>query len=334
MSAATKSLIQNPKSFMKRLRYRLEAAVCSGFAWLVPRLSRERCVRLANFLGEMGYRLDGRSRAVGMANLQCAFGDALSLERRTEVLRQSYRNFARTMVDLFWTPAFRQPENARWIRTHGWSEAQDRVRREKRGIVYLGLHAGNWEWGSIACGMHTKGTLAVAEHFKNRMLDPIFTGLREVSGQTIIPQENSMLRMLRAVKRGGGAAFLADLTVPPSQAATVVRAFGLEMSASILHAVLVQRGNALVGVVRNVFSPDGSVDSHITILDFSAETLLREIAQACWDVYEPDLRGEPGQWMWFYKHFRYRPRDADRPYPFYANISGAYEKMRKREVIK
>ena len=45
--------------------------------------------------------------------------------------------------------------------------------------------------------------------------------------------------------------------------------------------------------------------------------------------FEPRLRKDPGLWMWPYKHFRYKPRDADRPYPFYANESGAFEKLRR-----
>jgi len=145
----------------------------------------------------------------------------------------------------------------------------------------------------------------------------------------IIPQENAMLRMMRAVKRGGFTGLLADLSVRPSQAATIVRAFGLEMSASILHAVLVERANALVACVDSFPRADGSCDVSVSVLEIPEGATRREIAQACWDYYEPRLRREPGTWMWPYKHFRYKPRDAGRVYPFYANESGAFEKLRR-----
>ena len=171
--------------------------------------------------------------------------------------------------------------------------------------------------------------MAVAEQFRNPALAPIVTRAREVSGMQIIPQENAMLKMLRAVKRGARVGFLADLSVHPAQSATIVRAYGLEMSASILHAVLAQRADALIACIDTKPNPDGSCDARVSVLDVPAGATLRQIAQACWDHFEPGLIENPGMWMWPYKHFRYKPRDADRAYPFYANESGAFEKLRR-----
>ena len=312
----------------KELRFRIEAAGCRLLARWIPRLSRDRCVRLANALGELAFRFDRRGRAVAMANVECALGPELSQAQRREIVRASYRNFVRTMLDLFWSPALARPENRHYLRLHGWEVLNDRAARERRGVVYVSLHAANWEWSSLACGFGGPGAIAVAEHFKNPGLEAIFKSLREVTGQTIIPQENSMLRMLRAVKRGGRTAFLCDLSVNPAQAATIVHAFGLEMSASILHAVLAQRAGAIIACVDTYPQRDGSCEARVSILECPPAATLHEIAQACWDHYEPSLRREPGLWLWSYKHFRYRPRDAKAAYPFYANEWDAFDRLR------
>lgn len=301
-------------------------------AWGIPRLSRSQCVRLANTIGELGYRFDRRGRAVALSNVECAFGDRFTREHRELIVRDSYRNFVRAMLDLFWSPALARPENRHWLRLKGWDEVKERGAREKRGVVYVSLHAGNWEWANLACGFAGAEAMAVAEQFRNPALAPIVTRAREVSGMQIISQENAMLRMLRAVKRGARAGFLADLSVHPAQAATIVRIFGMEVSASILHAVLADRGNALIACIDTKPQPDGSCDASVTILDVPAEATHREVAQACWDYFEPRLRENPGLWMWPYKHFRYRPKGAQRPYPFYANESGAFEKLRRNSV--
>jgi hypothetical protein len=70
----------------------------------------------------------------------------------------------------------------------------------------------------------------------------------------------------------------------------------------------------------------------VRILEYPADATLREIAQACWDYFEPRLLREPGLWMWPYKHFRYKPRGTTDAYPFYANESGAFEKLRRKEL--
>ncbi len=313
-------------SLWKKFRFKLEAVALRLLAWGIPKLSRLSCVHLANAIGELAARLDRRGRAVAHANVQCAFPEKNPAERE-EIVRASYRNFVRAMIDLFWAPRV----TAAHIRVHGYEAVKERAERENRGILYISLHAGNWEWANLACGLAGMPSIAVAEHFANPAIAPIITRLREATGQQIIPQENSMLRMMRTVKRGGRAGFLCDLGVHPAQAATIVRIFGMEISASTIHAVLAERANALLVALHTMPQPDGTCDVRAVEIDLPADLPPHEIAQRCWDHFEPRLRRNPGLWMWPYKHFRYRPRNTEREYPFYANESGAFEKLRRKE---
>jgi lauroyl/myristoyl acyltransferase len=175
--------------------------------------------------------------------------------------------------------------------------------------VWLGVHHGNFEWGSLACGFYGFANTAVAENFKNPRLSAIFSELRQVSGHTIIPQENSMLRLLKAVKRGGATEMLVDLTLHPTQAATVIEAFGMKMCVTMLHAVLAQRIGALLVPFETEPLPDGRcrVIAHEPV-EWPAGASVQEIAQRCWDRFEPIIRARPEQWLWPYKHFRYARR--------------------------
>ena len=318
-------------SLWKKLRHRIEAAALRFFAWLIPRLSRQSCVRLANALGEIGSRLDRRGRAVALGNVRCALGGSLSDAEQLDVVRASYRNFARTMLDLFWAPALARPENRHWLRIHFDPAAAAALTRS--GGVLLTLHYGNWEYASLAGAWAGYPALCVAEEFKNAALTPIMTALRQTSGQTIIPQDKSMLRMLRAVKRGGFAALLTDLTLKPGQASTIIRAFGMEMCVSMMHAVLAQRGGARIVPAITTPDPDGGCTVRFCApLEVSEGCTTRQIAQQCWDFYEPTIRAKPALWLWPYKHFRYKPRGAEHEYPFYSNESGAFEKLRRKEL--
>ena len=313
----------------KKYRHRIEAAACRLFAWWIPQLSRDFCVRFANGLGEIGFLLDHKGRAVALSNVECALGPEITPERRREIVRASYRNFARSMVDLFWSPALVRPENRHWLRTTGWGHLREQLGREGRGAVLLTLHFGNWEWASLASGHDRLNGLAVAEKFKNPVLETLFKSLREANGQNIIPQEKSMLRMLREVKRAGAVAFLADLTVPPDQASAVVRAFALEMCVSVLHGVLALRGDALVVPAVCVPEADGSsLLRAFPPLEIPPNATVATVAQMCWDFYEPMIRANPGLWLWPYKHFRYVPRNPPVPYPFYAQEWDAFDKLR------
>src|SRR5207237_9748266 len=52
----------------------------------------------------------------------------------------------------------------------------------------------------------------------------------------------------------------------------------------------------------------------------------QQIAHACWDSFEPYVQKNPAPWLWMYKHWRYKPATADRPYPFYARPHRRFDK--------
>ena len=305
-------------SFWKQLRYRLEWLACAALATGIPRLPRRGCVALANGLGAAAYFLDSRGQRIALANLACIFPERPEPERR-RIARLSYQNFARTMLDLFWSPRL-TPENWRqYLEVEGDLET---FRREcgEHGAVSMCIHWGNFEWSSHAVGFLGVPTLIVAEPFKNPSLSRVFNDAREVSGHTIIPQENSMIRLLKVVKRKGAAGMLVDLTLQPEQAAVPIDTFGRKMCVTFLHAVLAQRGGARMFPVDGIPLPDGRCRVVINpALQIPPGASLQEIAQACWDFYESRIREHPELYLWAYKHWRYRPNDAaPELYPFYA----------------
>jgi lauroyl/myristoyl acyltransferase len=316
-------------SSWKRLRHRLEELACRALAATIPRLPRAAVLWLAQTLGSIAFYLDARGRRVARENLTCVFGARFSARQRDALARASYANFARTMLDLFWAARLGADDWHRWMRVEGFAEIRQRLDREKRGAVFLCVHQGNWEWASLAAGFLGFHNVVVAETFKNPRLTEIFRARRQHSGQTLIDQQGSLLKMLRQVKHGGCTGMLIDLNLRPDQAATVVTAFGgLKMCVPLLHAALAQRGGALLVPVETRPQGDGTV--HITAhppLEVPTGASLAQIAQRCWDAFEPVLRTRPEEYLWPYKHFRYRPRGTTQSYPGYANESGKFERL-------
>jgi KDO2-lipid IV(A) lauroyltransferase len=318
----------------KRFRYRLEEMGCRILAAIVPRLPRGACVLLAEMIGRLACRVDTRGRNVALGNLECVFGDSLTPGQRHEIVRHSYQNFARTMLDLFWAARLNDTNWQEWMKPEGFEEVRERLAKDGRGTIFMCVHQGNWEWASLACGYLGFGNVVVAENFKNPRLTEIFRSRRQHSGQTLIDQENSLLKMLRIVKRGGATGMLIDLNLPPTQAATVIEAFGpdgLKMCVPVLHAVLAQRAGALLVPVETRPEADGvcRIIAHPTV-EVPPNASLAEIAQRCWETFEPIIRARPESYLWAYKHFRYRPRGVPPGrYPAYSNESGKFDKLLK-----
>jgi lauroyl/myristoyl acyltransferase len=120
---------------------------------------------------------------------------------------------------------------------------------------------------------------------------------------------------------------LVDLTVSPKQGAVVIDCFGLKTSVTSAHAWLSQQTGAALIPAHCEPLPDGRyrVVIHKTIA--VAGATHQQIAQACWNSFEPYVRNYPAPWLWMYKHWRYKPIKPDRPYPFYAQSWQGFERL-------
>jgi lauroyl/myristoyl acyltransferase len=237
------------------------------------------------------------------------------------------------MVDLFWSPRL-TPLNFLWyIELQNFEETM-RGTGPERSMIIACYHYSNFEWLSLACGfLELKGTI-ISQEFKNSSLDPIFKNLREQSGHELIPRERGIVRLYKVLRRKGRTALLVDLTVPPSQGAVAIDCFGLKTSVTSAHAWLNERTGVPIIPAHCEPLPNGRyrLVFHPKITNTDGMT-YQQIAQACWNSFEPYVRKNPAPWLWMYKHWRYLPEHVDRPYPFYANLYRPFEDMLKCETV-
>ena len=315
------------RSRWKRIRYRLEWLGLVLATKLIPLCSRRVCCHIAQTAGALLSFVDRDRYQIALSNLEVAFGGAFSLEQRRKMARESFQHFARTMIDLFWSPRLTQENFSQFIELQNFGETA-RDTGPERSLMIACYHYSNFEWLSLACGfLDLKGTI-ISQEFKNPSLDPIFKKLREQSGHELVPRDRGIMRLYKVLRRKGRTALLVDLTVPPSQGAVAVNCFGLKTSITSAHAWLHERTGVPIvpahceplanGRYRLVFHPK---------IANTADMTHQEIAQACWNSFEPYVRKNPAPWLWMYKHWRYRPANPDRPYPFYANFYRPFENM-------
>jgi KDO2-lipid IV(A) lauroyltransferase len=319
------------RSRWKRIRYRLEWIGLLLATKLIPLCSRRVCYHLARTAGALLSFLDQHRYRVAVNNLEVAFGDRFTPHERRKIARESFQHFARTMVDLLWSPRVTRKNFARYIEWENFEETA-RDTGPERSLIIACYHYSNFEWLSLACGfLDLKGTI-ISQEFKNSLLDPIFKKLREQCGHELVPRERGIIRLYKVLRRKGRTALLVDLTVPPVRGAVAIDCFGLKTSVTSAHAWLNEQTGVpiipahceplLDGRYRLIFHPK---------IERTAEITHQQIAQACWNSFEPYVRRNPAPWLWMYKHWRYLPANPDRPYPFYANFYRPFEDLLQQD---
>jgi KDO2-lipid IV(A) lauroyltransferase len=311
---------------IKRVRYWFEFVFIALFARIVPLLPLRLLHGLASLLGWLVYHLDRRSRLVALANLEAAFGNQYTLKERERIARQSVQAFGRSFLELFWSPRLNGQNIHRYVRFADEKRFEAMLStKQEQPVIGTTIHFGNFEWGSALFGFRGYDGYVLMQRFKNDRLTALFQSFREVSGQKSVTQEQSMIRFFKALKRGIPVGILIDLTLKMSDPGLILRAFGLCMRTTMMHTVLQERTKQRIFPFITVADAQGYTVHLLDFIEFSASASRDEIAQTCWNRFEPFIRQHPEQWLWSYKHWRYRPPVDGERYPFYANQSELFD---------
>lgn len=297
---------------------------------IVPLLSRKACYRLAGVAGALAAQLDRASRRVALANLAAAFGDEFSPTRRAQIVRESYQGFARTMLDLFWSPRLTSENFRDYIEFEGLEQMRLDA-GPARSCMVGAFHYGNFEWLSLACAWSGFEGYIATQEFKNPLLDNFFANLREQSGHKTVPRAGAIVRLYKILRRQGRIALLVDTTLPPHHPTVVIECFGLKTMITVAHAWLQERTDTPLIPMYCQPLPGGRYRVvALPKVELRAGATHQEIAQACWDAFEPVVRQNPAPWLWMYKHWRYKPPGTQQAYPFYAQESLEFDQIAAR----
>lgn len=327
MSTVT-TFFQPTNAKVKNLRYFCETFLVSSAAWLLPRFPRSVILAMSKGVGFAAYYLDVKGRKTALENLRVAFQDEYTVADRQRIARQSYQTFARTFLDLFWASSLTKETWQQHI-TIQMCDAQAEQQARETGAVWVTPHFGNFEFVSLIWGFRGIQFTVVAQDFDNASLTALFKRLREHSGHTVIPQENAMLKLMKALKRKGHAGMLTDLNISPGKAATAIRCFGLLTCVPTLHVELAMRLGLSVMTGVCLPLPDGRYEVSIfEALRPQPEDDITILTQRVWDHFEKAIRKNPECWLWMYKHWRYLPSRGVYPaYPAYAKPSRRFTAM-------
>jgi KDO2-lipid IV(A) lauroyltransferase len=292
---------------MKRLKHKFEAILARLGARLVQFLSLEQAQALARFIGRWAYRL-GVARRTAFENLKLAFPEKTEAERRA-IARESYEQFATTMIELARMPAMDPAEIEAMFEFEN-IEVFETLKSQKRGAVCLSAHYGNWEW--MGAALIKKGmpmTFMIGTQ-SNPEVDALFNEHRAKVGIRFV-RIIAIRDVIRALKSGDFMAVLGDQD--GDKWGKITRFFGAEVSTHHFWLAPGLRTGAafLFGVPLRLGPRRHRVKVHL--LPEPPEGLGEEEQsafrlQAYNDLLEAAIREHPGMWLWMHHRFLSKAR--------------------------
>lgn len=263
---------------------------------------------IARRAGDFFYVFAPKRRKVGLENLEHAYASALTKVEKKAVLRESFRNTALSILELFiLEKTLKNPEQ------HFSIQGEENLQKALsygKGVVLITSHLGSWEFLAFLFYLTGIPCSPVVKDIKNPYLNKAVDGLRRKMALTPIPKKNAARPILSELKKNHVVAILIDQWAGPE--GIWVDFFGRPTSTTSLPARLAKKtGCALLPAyclrrkngtyTIEVQPPIQLLESNVRWEQDLTERLNQELADK--------VRLHPGQWSWAHRRWKPKPEN-------------------------
>jgi lauroyl/myristoyl acyltransferase len=230
--------------------------------------------------------------------------------------RRSFRNFGKYVVDfIHFLDA--TPEEVRRRIVFEDLERIDQVMAEKRGVIFITLHFGNWDMGAAGLAAYGYPVNVIAETFAYPRMNALVQGSRRHLGMKVIPTQKVGPGIIRALRRGEILALLIDVPEPGGTVSVDFFGAPIEVPAGPARIALRTGARAMPAVLLRV---RGEEDKIRPLVDFDLkyektgdeEEDVRRLTQQIMSSLERLIRHDPDQWFIFHPLWN-RPAKVPQP---------------------
>ena len=306
------------------VRYRIEAAGIALAAAVIPMLPRDLAMGVGRMLGLLAFALLAHDRKVAYANLDIILGDTKSRREKRRIVRGVFQNAGRNMAGLFWAPRYSAQNIRQYVEVDEANRAWfQQIQDRGKGVIFVTPHYGDWELMSLAAGFLGAPYTTVMEGTRNPAIAETIGRLRSLSGHTTVQPRFAVVKLFKAVSRGGTVGILIDVNARRGRGGVWLDFFGLPVFNTAAVAELAMRTGATIVFaaahplpgrrIRIQFGPEIPVD-HTA----NHEKDVLTTSQHCLDECAKLIRAHPDPWLWTLKRWKRRPSPELGRYPFYS----------------
>jgi KDO2-lipid IV(A) lauroyltransferase len=286
------------------VRHRIEYAFFRAARRGLLAMPFARVRRFGHGLGSVAHALLPGKRRLALGNLARAFPEKSEAERG-EIARQAFRIFGATCCEMVATEGFSPADIEQRFHATGWEHLEEAVALG-RGVCITSAHLGRWELGALYVAMRLGSLHTVVRPLDNPLVSADVERSRARFGNTLIPKQGAVRRMLSVLRARGTLAVIVDQRVRES-AGILVPFFGHPAWTSpVLAAVSLRTGAPVVPVFCTA---EGAEDFHVRVLpaihpEGEGKEAEASLTERYLEVVEQEVRADPAQWLWMHNRWK------------------------------
>lgn len=283
-------------------------AIARAF-YLIGLIPSKAAIALASILGRIWFAFDRRHRQVALFNLTRAFGSRMAPGQIRTMARHVFSNLVMLIFEIGWSLHMKDADLRKHFRFHGMGHLQTAL-QQKKGVLILTAHIGNWELLIDAAGRIGMPISAIYRPLEFGPLDRFFIDLRSRSGASLFSKKNAMRKVMRSLKSNALIGVLLDQNSRLKHG-VFADFFGASASTSKGLALLARKTGAPVvplflvregGCFRVEFgAPLPRIKTGDKTKDIEAATQLYNRA------IEDIILRYPEQWFWVHRRWKTKP---------------------------
>ena len=171
----------------------------------------EMSLHFGRAMGRMWWYISPRHRARALEHLRPSLGHRYGEARLAEIARRSFEHFAQVfLVELVMTPRLITPWSwSRYVEL-GNLDAALRLLLERRGLIMITAHFGNFELLGYTISRLGLPINAVMRPLDNPLLTDLLVQTRASSGLSLLFKRGASERFEQILDEGGALCFIAD----------------------------------------------------------------------------------------------------------------------------
>ncbi|MCR5440131.1 MAG: lysophospholipid acyltransferase family protein [Selenomonas sp.] len=279
-------------------------------SWLVCHMPYRLLMAAGRVLGNLYYLLVKKERERAVAQMMPALN--LSEDEARKVVRESFVNLARNVLEILYMPHLNEKNFEQYIEIDHLERLKEAL-AEKKGVVIVTGHIGTWEWLSASFTLNGLPVTAIAKPQPNMQYTNALNDLRKTIHVEIFSRGTSeLLSAARALRQGKILGFLSDQDGGPGGAfipflgkiaSTPMGAavFAHKFNSPVVPAFIIRQPNGKHKVlVGEIMRYEDTGDTDKDLFDFTVRMTK---------IVEQVIRDNPTQWLWFQKRWNTPPEE-------------------------
>ncbi|MCK5306692.1 MAG: mitochondrial fission ELM1 family protein [Candidatus Omnitrophica bacterium] len=267
---------------------------------------------LGRLMGNMAYLFCAKQKRTGYLNLRAAFSCSKSPAELKRILRGSYKNLGRMLVEIARFPKL----NEDWVDSFVSIKGLETVKKAKAkggGLIFLTGHFGNWELASQVLSIKGYPMQVLVRKQKLNRLNELLNSYRSANNCEVVSKGVGVKAILRSLRKNNTVGMLADQDV--RQSGVFVEFLGRYTSApSGVAAIAMKTGSPIIPC----FLKRGGGGRHTLFMieeltidsQGPKESVVRDCLQGYHNLLSRYIKESPEQWFWAQKRWRSTPARA------------------------